>query len=166
MTPSRQSFPWGETIVPGLTLVFGLSYFFQTRGAPRVAMYWPLIIAVIAALFWLAVVFQFIIGPARVRTAENRTAENRTAKEESAPAPMKRPALILMATMGYLVLVTRIGFTMANLLFMLTVFRGLGSRAWGRNVAVALCIAGFLYFALVFVMKLSLPQLELGPLRI
>lgn len=161
MTPSRQSFPWGETVIPGLTLVFGLSYFFQTRGAPRVAMYWPLIIAVIAALFWLAVVFQFIIGPPRVRTAENRTA-----KEEAAPADMKRPALILMATMGYLVLVTRIGFTLANLLFMLTIFRGLGSRAWGRNLAVALCIAGFLYFALVFVMKLSLPQLELGPLRI
>ena len=161
MHPSRQPFSWGETIVPGLALVFGLSYFLQTRGAPREAMYWPVIIAVIAGLFWLAVVFQFIIGPARVRTAENRAA-----KETAASADMKRPALILSATLGYLLLVPRVGFTMANLLFMLTVFRGLGGRAWGRNLAVALCIAGFLYFALVFVMKLSLPQLELGPLRI
>ncbi len=147
----------GEAAVPVLTLAFMAAYFFQVRNAPAVALYWPLTVAAVLVLFWLAVVVRFVwarqgpSGPASKKAAGNLSA---------------RVALVFFASVGYLAAVSWLGFTLSNIVFMLVIFRGLGARAWARNIVVALAIAASLHLALVVLMQLSLPQLDLGFIRI
>jgi hypothetical protein len=65
-----------------------------------------------------------------------------------------------------LLLISHLGFTLTNFTFMLVVFRGLGGRRWGQNLAVAAGIAIFLHLALVVLMKQELPRLTIGGLTI
>lgn len=157
MNPERRKINPGEIVVPAVTLVFVAAYFIQVRNAPAVALYWPLTVAAALAVFWAAVVVRFV----RVR------------QEPSGPVVKKtvslipgRVALVFFSSIGYLAAVTRLGFTLSNIAFMLVIFRGLGGRRWTRNILVALAIAIFLHVALVVLMQLSLPRLDLGFMRI
>ena len=53
---------WGEGIVPALTLVFVLAFFFQTWDGPRSALYWPVGVAVVLGIFWVPVVLKFLVS--------------------------------------------------------------------------------------------------------
>jgi len=150
----RRRIDLGEAIVPGLGLLFGGAYFLQTTDAPADALYWPILTALVAGPLWLAVVLSFVW----VR------------REESRPRPRlgwlwgpgRRVSFILAASIGYLLVIPWLGFSLTNFVFMLAVFRGLGGRKRWTNTAVALGITVFLHVALVVLMKQSLPQLELG----
>jgi len=151
----KKSINWGESIVPLLALAFGAAYFFQTRDAPGVALYWPIIIAVVAGSLWIAVVVKFVF-------AKKDTISQTRSKAPNTIAKFQRPAIVLICSAGYLVAVPWLGFSLSNFIFMLVLFRCLGSQRWLQNCAVALAIATFLHVALITFMKLSLPQLNLG----
>jgi len=151
----RKRINWGETTVPLLALVFGIAYFLQTRDAPAIALYWPIIIAVVAGLLWIAVVVQFIFLKRDV-TRQSRTNLSEVINNS------KRPGLILFGSVGYLLAVPWLGFSLSNFFFMLIIFRGLGSRRLLQNIIVAAGITAFLHIALISLMKMSLPQLNLG----
>ena len=157
-TPSTR-FPWGEAVVPGLTLAFTAAYFLQSLDAPWVALYWPIIIAIVLGVLWAAVVLRYLLG-GRSRKPRNHPAPS------GSTAGMGRPGLVLGGSVGYLAAVQVLGFSLTNVSFMLLLFRGLGSRRWTRNICVAVGVALFLHLALIGFMKLSLPRLQVGPLFI
>jgi hypothetical protein len=155
----KKKIDWGEAIVPGLGLAFGLAYFLQTFDGPGVALYWPISIAVVVGMLGVGVVVQFIF--VKKDEQDGQRLDFSRIWSESRP-----PRLILLGSVGYLLAVPWLGFSLSNLCFMTVIVRGLGSRKWILNVVVALGIAIFLHIVLIFFMKLSLPRLSLGPVTI
>lgn len=160
MERRQRRIDWGEAVVPGLVLVFGLAYFFQTRDASWAVLYWPLIVAVLTGILLLGVVFKFVI----IRVEEKQ--------EEAGPGfkarllGSKKSGLIFLGSVGYVCAVPFIGFSLSNFIFMQVIFRGLGSKKWIMNILTALGLTVFLHVVLIVLMKLSLPQLMIGPLTI
>ena len=121
MDKNRPKIHWGEALVPGLGLLFGVGYFLQSLDAPKQALLWPTLTALTVLVFWVPIVVKFVF-------------------RKDAPAAKirlswlwrdgQRTGLITAATLGYLVLVPFLGFSISNFIFMLAVFRGLGSRQW------------------------------------
>lgn len=146
---------WGEAVVPILTLLFGVAFLLQTLDAPKVAIFWPAIIGSLTCALWLAVVVKFVL----LKEAISENGKKVDAKKIF--DDFKRPGLVLFGSFGYLFALPWLGFTLSNFVFMLIIFRGLGSTKWLNNVLIALGIAIFLHISLIVVMQLSLPQLDL-----
>ena len=157
MERGRRKVNFGEAVVPALILAFVAAYFLQVRNAPPVALYWPLTVAAVLALFWAAVVVRFVWV---------RQEPSGFVSKKAAGLIPARVALVFFASVGYLAAISWLGFTLSNIVFMLVIFRGLGGRNWTRNIIVALTIAVFLHVALVVLMQLSLPRLGLGFIQI
>ena len=151
----KTSISWGESIVPLLAVIFGIAYFFQTRDAPIDALYWPIIIAIVAGSLWVAVVVKFVFSNEAV-TRQIRV------NFSDFMAESQRPAIVVICSLVYLLAVPWLGFSLSNFLLMLILFRCLGSQRWLQNCLVAVGITAFLHIALILFMKLSLPQLNLG----
>ena len=141
-------------VVPGIALLFAVAYFVQTRGAPSVAIYWPVITAVGLGILWGVILLKYVLP-------KKTSASSDLPVREDFFKAIERPGLILGASIVYLMVVPLLGFTMSNFVFMLLLFRGLGSRRWVKNIQVAIGIAAFLHLALITFMKLTLPQLNL-----
>jgi hypothetical protein len=159
MEKPKKRINWGETVIPALTLLFGITYFFQTLDAPKIAIYWPIIIATVVVVLWLSVFFQFVF--VKKQPSDQPRHNFLTILGES-----RRPFLILFGSIGYLLFVPWLGFSLSSFCFMVILFRGLGSHKWILNLSVAFAITVFLHVALIILMKLSLPQLNLGILTI
>ena len=160
MNDRRRHIDWEQAIVPAITLAFGAAFFFQTTDAPLDALFWPLATAGTVLAFWLAIVRKFVLVRRREVSAPPAAAAAPPART------IRRIALILSASVGYLLVIAHLGFTLTNFAFMLVVFRGLGSRRWAQNLAVAAGIALFLHVALVVLMKQELPRLAIGGLTL
>ena len=159
MDAPKKRFDLNEAVIPVLTLIFGIAYFVQTRDAPRVALYWPIITAIVVAMLWLVVVVRFVFSGKVKKEAQKIDFVSKLRGE-------RRPGLILIGSIGYLLAVPYLGFTISSFLFMLVIFKGLGSTNRFRDFLVAFTIAVFLHITFVVVMKLSLPQLHIGPFTI
>lgn len=155
----RKRINWGETVIPALSLLFGIAYFLQTSDAPKIAIYWPVIIAGLVVILWLSVLIKYVF----VAEKPPERPKLRLSKINNAS---RRPLLILIGPMGYLLFLPWLGFSLSNFCFMLIIFRGLGSRKWLQNLLVAIGITLFLHFALIVFMGLSFPRLSLGMIDI
>lgn len=153
LTPKNKNI-LGEAIIPVITIGFGISYFIQTADAPKGTLFWPAATASLAGLLLIVIVLKFIIK-------QPKTIEPELSEKEISHSII-RPALILIGPLCYLFVLPFLGFTLANFIFMLVLFRCLGSINWIRNLIVASVIASFLHLALILFMKLSLPRLVLG----
>lgn len=146
---------WSETIVPGIALLFVIAYFAQTRDAPAIAIYWPVITAVGGGLLWLTILLKYIL-------LKKDTSPRNLSLEEVVTNEMRRPGIVLVSSMAYLIALPRLGFSLSNFVFMMLLFRGLGSLQWSKNFKVAIGITVFLHLALIMFMKLTLPQFNFG----
>ena len=155
----RKRINWGEMVIPGLSLLFGITYFLQILDAPKIAMYWPVIIASLVCILWLLVFIKFVF-------VKEKPPDQPKLSPSKIIGKSQRPLLILFGSIGYLIFMPWLGFSLSSFGFMLIIFRGLGSRQWIQNLSVAFGITAFLYAALIIFMKLSLPQLNLGLLNI
>lgn len=151
MAHSKKRFNPQEAIVPGISLLFGIAYFVQTTDASWVAIKWPYALAVLAALLWLGVVAVYVFSK-----GENR------GETKCLPGLKLKPMLILVAPILYIVLMPYLGFALSSLLFLTLLFRSLDGRSWLRNATVAFIITAFLYVAMILLMQMSLPRLEIG----
>jgi len=120
-----------------------------------VALYWPIIIGIVVGSLWIAVVVKFVF-------LKKDAIRQTRIKFSDITAKSRRPGIVLVCSAGYLLAVPWLGFSLSNFLFMLVLFRCLGSPRWLQNFVVALGITVFLHIALITFMKLSLPQLNLG----
>jgi hypothetical protein len=155
MDKSRRTINWGEAVVPGIGLLFGIAYFLQVTDASWVALYWPVLIAAISGFLWLVIVLSFVIS--KGEQVQPRRFSLSWVREKG-----RKVSLIFLASIGYLLVIPYLGFSLTNFCFMILVFRCLGSRKWAQNLVVALVITLFLHFALIVFMKMSLPQLSIG----
>lgn len=151
MEKQKKRFNGGEAIIPAVSLAFGAAYFLQTQDASMVAIRWPYIIAIIAALLWLGVVIFYLF--------DNRP---KTEKKSVSWSEISKPILIFCAPIVYIATMPYIGFALGSLLFLMILFRILGSLSWARNLIVALSITSFLYVSMVILMKMALPRLAIG----
>ncbi len=159
MDKSRRTINWGEALVPGIGLLFGIAYFIQVTDASWVALYWPVLIAAMSGLLWLMIVLSFVFS--KGEQARSGHFSLSWLREKG-----RKVSLIFMASIGYLLVIPYLGFSITNFCFMILVFRSLGSKKWVQNLVVALVITVFLHFALVVFMKMSLPQLTIGSYNI
>ncbi len=155
MDKPRRTLNWGEATIPGVALLFAIAYFIQVMDAVWVALYWPVLIAVVLGLLWVMVVFSFIVS-------KGEEADRRQFSISWFWGKGQRVSLIFLASIGYLLAISYLGFSITNFCFMILIFRLLGSKKWTQNIVVALIITLFLHFALVVFMKMSLPQLSIG----
>jgi hypothetical protein len=151
MTQKRLKFPLGETLVPGLAFLFVLAYLIQTKGASLTVMRWPYMILVITALLWLGVIGRYVL---RGLAEENQEVFN-----------LRRlliPALMIFVPSLYLLAMPYLGFALSTLIFLLLLFRLLGGCTWQVNFSIALIMTLVLHFALIILMHMALPRLEIG----
>lgn len=141
----------GEAVVPGLTLAFGIAYLVQTAGAPATAMRWPIIIAAVTGGLWLAIVIHHVFTPRRAAVAPPRGGRER-----------KLSALIVGGPLLYLLILPSLGFAVSTMIFLPALFRALGGRSWGRNVTIAFVMTAVLQIALIGLMRMDLPRLQIG----
>lgn len=151
MKKQKKRFNAGEAIIPVVSLAFGAAYFLQTQDALMVAMRWPYIIAVIVVLLWLGVVAFYLFD-----------SRPETAKRSMSWSEISKPILIFCAPVVYIATMPYMGFALGSLLFLMILFRILGSLSWVRNLIVALSITSFLYVSMVILMKMALPRLAIG----
>jgi multisubunit Na+/H+ antiporter MnhB subunit len=144
---ATKKFNLGEAIVPGLALIFAIAYFVQTSDAPLIAMKWPYMIALLVAFFWVAVVVFFIFK-------KNENEEN--AKSLSVD---KKQIVIFAVPVLYIFAMNYLGFAIASLIFLTSLFRILGSTNWVKNIIIAFVITGVLFTALVVLMQMSFPEM-------
>lgn len=155
MEKPRRTVNWGETVVPGIGLLFAIAYFIQVADASWVAIYWPVLIAGVVAVLWVVIVFSFVL-PKAEQTDRRRFSPSWLWGEG------RKVSMIFLASIGYLLVLPYIGFSLTNFSFMIVVFRSLGSKKWTQNIIVALVITLFLHFALVVFMRMSLPRFTIG----
>ena len=139
----------GESLVPGLTLLFAIGYLVQIRDAPLVAVRWPYIVLGITAVLWLGILAFYLFKPTSGTIKVSRK-------------QLEKPALMLFVPLGYLLLIPMLGFSISSLLFQTTLFRLLGSKSWKLNLVVALVMTLLLHITLLELMDMSLPRLEIG----
>jgi hypothetical protein len=153
-TPKRR-IDWGEAIIPGIALFFGIAYFIQVRGGPWVAIYWPVVLLIIVCPLWLMVVFSFVFS-------KSEPVERSPFSFSSFWEKGRKVAIVFFASIGYLVAIPYLGFSITNFCFLILIFRILGSRKWSQNIVIALIIVVALHVGLVVLMRLRLPQLSIG----
>jgi hypothetical protein len=151
MKPDRKTLIPGETIVPGLTLLFGLAYLIQTRDASATAMRWPYLIAAATGALWLAVVCRYVFA---------RSETKPSARFELRPSAIS--GIMVIAPLGYLAVMPYLGFALSTFFFLPILFRMLGGRCWIQNLLIALVLTGVLQLALIVLMHMSLPRLQVG----
>ena len=155
MNKPRRTVNWGETVVPGIGLLFAIAYFIQVTDASWVAIYWPVLIAGVLGVLWLVIVFSFILPQAE-------QADRKRFSLSWLWGEGRKVSIIFLASIAYLLVLPYFGFSLNNFCFMILIFRSLGSKKWIQNIVVALVITLFLHFGLVVFMKMSLPRLTIG----
>lgn len=148
-----KSFNWGELLIPGITLLFGIAFIAQTIDGPINAMRWPYVIVAFTALFLVLVVWKFVLT--RAKSDNNSDANNLTKN-------LSKELVILVTPVAYIFMMQYIGFAIASFLFLTLMFRLLGSRSWLATFAVAFLMTALLYVAMVILMQMPLPQLSIG----
>ncbi len=159
MVFSKKNINWGECIVPGLTFVFALVYFIQVKNAPWGAIYWPALIATILLPIWVLIIYSFAL--------EN--IEKSQPKSFSISWFWKggsKVSIIFIASIGYLISIPYLGFSITNFIFLFSIFRLLGNKNIIQNFSLSFIITLFLHLSFIVAMKLELPQLCIGPLCI
>jgi len=148
----KKRFNLEEAIVPGISLIFGIAYFVQTTDASWVAIKWAYALAILTAILWLGVVGVYVFS---------RSEKSSTSEEKPTGVKVK-PLIILVAPILYITLMPYIGFGLSSLLFLTLLFRCLDGRSWVRNILIAFTITAFLYVAMILLMQMALPRLEIG----
>ena len=153
----RMKIDWGEALVPGIGIIFGLSFFLQVGDAPKDAVQWPSMTAVALLPLFAIILVKFVL---KEDTASKKLQFNWLWKDG------RRVLFIFCAAVVYLLLMPYLGFSVSNFLMLLVVFKGLGGHGWIKNISIALGITLFLHLALITFMQLSIPRLIIGPITI
>jgi len=151
MNRKKVQFQIGETLIPGLALLFVLAFLIQTRGASMTVMRWPYMMLAITAIFWLGIVARYVFFGA-----------GEEQKPAFDPKQLLVPALMIVAPVIYLVAMPYLGFAVSTFLFLPTLFRLLGSRSWKANLVTALIMTVVLQLSMIMLLKMNLPRLEIG----
>lgn len=159
MGAPKRRIDWGEAIIPGIALVFGVAYFIQVKGGPWVAIYWPVVLLIIVCPLWLMLVVSFVFS-------KSEPVERSTFSLTSFWEKGRKVVIVFFASIGYLVAIPYLGFSITNFCFLISIFRILGGKKWSQNIVIALIIVLALHVGLIVLMRLRLPQLSIGEYNI
>ncbi len=138
-----------EAVIPALTLLFAAAYLIQTADAPPIAIKWPYIVISATAVLWLGILVGYVFKPV-------------VSQPGLSMSKAGKPILMIVAPLCFLVSMPFLGFSLSCFLFLLILFKLLGSKSWLHAIGTALLISAFLHLALIVFMNMSLPRLELG----
>lgn len=139
--------------------VFGIVvagvFFFDASQYPRAAAQMPMIYAVAVALMSLAMVASELRLGRRASATRDTAAETADREAEAAPRRWTAVAAIFLLAVGYVAVMTTLGYVLATALFMALALAILGTVKWTfALIAGAVLIA---MVCLVFVQFLGLP---------
>lgn len=130
-----------EALIPGLLVAFGTVYFVTTTGLPIESTVFPRFLMIV--MFVLAI----LIGATAIIQGEG-----------SKPLTMdatRRPALVLLCSVGFLVLFTLLGFIPASIIFLFALMALLGVTPVRAGViAVLFTLAMYGVFGKLFLVDL------------
>jgi len=155
MGAPKRRIDWGEAIIPGIALFFGIAYFIQVKGGPWVAIYWPVMLLIILCPLWVMLLVSFVFP-------KSEPVERSPFSLSSFWKKGRKVAIVFLASIGYLVVIPYLGFSITNFCFLVSIFRILGGKKWSQNIVVAIIIVLALHVGLIVLMKLRLPQLSIG----
>ena len=155
MGAPKRRIDWGEAIIPGIALFFGIAYFIQVKGGPWVAIYWPVMLLIILCPLWVMLLVSFVFP-------KSEPVERSPFSFSSFWEKGRKVAIVFLASIGYLVVIPYLGFSITNFCFLVSIFRILGGKKWSQNIVVAIIIVLALHVGLIVLMKLRLPQLSIG----
>ncbi|SDZ83148.1 Tripartite tricarboxylate transporter TctB family protein [Desulfuromusa kysingii] len=150
MEKNKKRFNPNEAIVPGISLLFGIAYFVQTADASWIAIKWAYGLGTLTGLFLLGIIFTYVFS---IPVKKEKT---------DTPANKYKPLIILIAPLLYIATMPYLGFALSSFVFLTLLFRWLGGKSWSRNTIIAFTITAVLYVAMVLLMQMSLPRLEIG----
>jgi hypothetical protein len=155
MGAPKRRIDWGEAIIPGIALFFGIAYFIQVKGGPWVAIYWPVMLLIILCPLWVMLLVSFVFP-------KGEQVERSPFSFSSFWEKGQKVAIVFLAAIGYLIAIPYLGFSITNFCFLISIFRILGGKKWSQNIVVAIIIVLALHVGLIVLMKLRLPQLSIG----
>jgi hypothetical protein len=74
----------------------------------------------------------------------------------------KRPIVVTLLTLGYIVAVERIGFLPTSFLFLFVILKVVENLSWKKAIFAPLCTLAVSYFLFIFFLKANLPKGILG----
>jgi hypothetical protein len=146
-----------ELLVPFLVVIFSISYITQVWGAPRVVVLWPYIVMALLLICTVAVVIEGLAGGWRHKDLTDASGPGALAWLRKGVKPL----IISGVTIIYLAAFERMGFTLANLLYLMTLFWALGTRRARVIVGISLIIAVVLHLAMINFLQMPVPRLSL-----
>jgi len=73
-----------------------------------------------------------------------------------------RPLIILLVTLGFILVLERLGFILSGFLVMFSIFRWVERMSWGKSILIPVVTLSLTYLVFGFLLKLNLPKGILG----
>ena len=73
-----------------------------------------------------------------------------------------RPLIILLVTLGFILVLERLGFILSGFLVMFSIFRWVERMSWGKSIMIPVVTLSLTYLVFGFLLKLNLPKGILG----
>ncbi len=164
---------WGEAVVPIIFALYCFAYLWQVYGFPYASVVYPCFL-----IFFIILFLIFIVSKQVLRHAANEgfDSSKETVGEEleehkthvqmllTSWKKLYKPASVMIATFAYPYVVIILGFTITTSIFLLILFWIFGTRHIFSLLALSLGLSLFLFFALTFYLKLTLPPFALSEL--
>jgi len=77
-------------------------------------------------------------------------------------ARWKRPIVVALLILGYILVVERIGFLLTGFLFLFVILKVVENLSWKKAIFVPICTLSVSYFLFIFFLKANLPKGILG----
>ena len=77
-------------------------------------------------------------------------------------ARWKRPIVVALLILGYILVVERMGFLLTGFLFLFVILKVVEKLSWEKAIFVPICTLSVSYFLFIFFLKANLPKGILG----
>jgi hypothetical protein len=146
-----------ELFLPLLSISFSLLYLSQVWEEPRVVVLWPYLIMILLIACSLMLVIKGLAKGERRGKEEVRPLGGVLSRIKGGAKPL----LISGATVAYLAGVNHLGFSSANLLYLIILIRSLGTRRAGVLVGLSLGITALLHLVMIDFLQMPVPRLPI-----
>ena len=148
----------GEWVVPALAALLALTYWWQVRGQDRVVVLLPNVLVLLVLLLAVVVVWREAVqtrsGPDDGRKGALSLAGVRQ-RLGAWIADHRRELSLVALSVAYYVLFERLGFHLANLLFLTLAFLAMGLD-WRRTAGYAVGVS-FVVYVSAYLLQLNVP---------
>ena len=159
----KKSWSRDEAVVPVLFLSYCLAYILQTYHLPKESTKYPYILIVFVVTLFVWVIYKHVFLQAKVEGvgAESEKEDWHIENFFTDWKKLGKPASILVATFVNPYVMTVLGFTLTNALFLAVLFWIFGVRRISTILGLSLGFSLFIFFIMTYYLKIILPPFAL-----